>query len=102
MTATGFASEGFWVLASSIAAGILVLAVIGIWLRVTAIQRGVTRTLRNVADRLLRDVTIPDGVGGYVAVDAIVLRGRKLYVLDIRDVEGAVFGAEKMDIWTAM
>ncbi len=72
------------------------------WLRVTAIPRGVTRTLRIISDRLVRDVMLPDGIGGFVAVDALVLRGRQLYVLDIRDVEGAVFGSEKMDIWTAM
>jgi hypothetical protein len=102
MTATQFHSEGFWVLAGSIGAGIAVLTAIAVWLRVTSVRRGVTRTLHNIADRLIRDVTIPDGIGGFVAVDAILLRGRKLYVLDIRDVEGAIFGAEKMDIWTAM
>jgi hypothetical protein len=102
MTATQFHSEDFWVLAVSIAAGIAVLMAIAVWLRVTSVRRGVTRTLHNIADRLIRDVMIPDGIGGFVAVDAILLRGRKLYVLDIRDVEGAIFGAEKMDIWTAM
>jgi hypothetical protein len=86
--------------------GALLLLLTGVliwaWLKVTAIQRGVTRTLRNVSDRLVRDVMLPDGIGGYVPVDALVLRGRQIYVLDIRDVEGAVFGSEKMDVWTAM
>lgn len=88
------------------AGGVLLVLVVALtlwaWLKVTAIQRGVTRTLRIVSDRLIRDVMLPDGIGGFVAVDALVLRGRQLYVLDIRDVEGAVFGSEKMDIWTAM
>lgn len=92
----------FW----TVSAGALVvlLAALGLWawLRVTAIQRGVTRTLRNIADRLVRDVMLPDGIGGFVPVDAVILRGRQIFVLDIRDVEGAVFGSEKMDVWTAM
>ena len=83
---------------------IVLVAILGLlaWLRLTAVQRGVTRTLRNISDRLVRDVMLPDGIGGFVAVDALVLRDQRLYVLDIRDVEGAVFGSEKMDVWTAM
>ena len=90
-----------------VAAGVLILvaltaALLAVWLQLTAIPRRATRTLRNIADRLIRDVMIPDGVGGYVPLDALLLRDGKLYVLDIRDVEGAIFASEKMDIWTAM
>ncbi|MGE5624299.1 MAG: NERD domain-containing protein [Bacillota bacterium] len=91
-----------WSLTAAAALVTLAALSLALWLRITAVQRGVTRTLRNVADRLVRDVIIPDGVGGYVPVDALMLRDRKLYVLDIRDVEGAVFASEKMDVWTAM
>lgn len=92
----------FWTVCGS--AAILLLGVIAwaVWWRLTAIQRHVTRTLRTISDRLIRDAIIPDGIGGFVPVDAIVLRDKRLYVLDIRDVEGAVFGSEKMDVWTAM
>jgi hypothetical protein len=92
----------FWTLVVTAVIVVLAFTALAIWLRVTAISRHVTQTLRNLADRLIRDVIIPDGVGGFVPVDALVLRDRKLYVLDIRDVEGAIFGSEKMDIWTAM
>ncbi|HEY3645219.1 MAG TPA: nuclease-related domain-containing protein [Gammaproteobacteria bacterium] len=90
----------------AIACGVLLATILGasvaFWLRATAVSRDVAHTLRIISDRLIRDVVVPDGVGGFVPVDALVLRDRKLYVLDIRDVEGAVFGSEKMDIWTAM
>lgn len=96
---------GNWLLWTA-AGGIAVFLLIGLgaalWLRVTAVRRDVTRTLRNIADRMVRDVVLPDGIGGFVPVDAILLRGRQLYVLDIRDVEGAIFCSEKMDVWTAM
>jgi Nuclease-related domain len=92
----------FWTLVATAVILVLAFTALAVWLRVTAIRRHVTQTLRNLADRLIRDVIIPDGVGGFVPVDALVLRDRKLYVLDIRDVEGAIFGSEKMDIWTAM
>src|SRR5579859_5552332 len=90
----------------TVSGGVLLLLAVALavwaWLRITAIQRGVTHTLRTISDRLVRDVMLPDGIGGFVAVDALVLRGRQIFVLDIRDVEGAVFGSEKMDVWTAM
>ena len=92
----------FWTLSSTGLVVLLAALALWGWLRVTAIQRGVTRTLRNIADRLVRDVMLPDGIGGFVPVDAVILRGRQIFVLDIRDVEGAVFGSEKMDVWTAM
>ena len=91
-----------WALSGAAALLLLCIATLLVLLRLTAVRRGVTRTLRVISDRLIRDVVVPDGVGGFVPVDALVLRDRKLYVLDIRDVEGAVFGSEKMDIWTAM
>jgi len=91
-----------WVIAGAGTVLLLGLIALYIWLRVTAVRRHVTHTLRLISDRLIRDVVIPDGVGGFVPVDALVLRDGRLYVLDIRDVEGAVFGSEKMDIWTAM
>lgn len=101
----GHAWYGNWLLWTASGGALLVLLAalaLWAWLRITAIQRGVTRTLRNISDRLLRDVMLPDGIGGFVSVDALVMRGGQLYVLDIRDVEGAVFGSEKMDVWTAM
>lgn len=92
----------FWTLSTSALVVLLAALSLWAWLRVTAIQRGVTRTLRNISDRLVRDVMLPDGIGGFVPVDAVILRGKQIYVLDIRDVEGAIFGSEKMDVWTAM
>ena len=102
MTHAWYNSWLLWTLLAAVVAVVLACVALAVWLRVTAVHRHVTRTLRNLADRLIRDIIIPDGVGGFVPVDALVLRDRKLYVLDIRDVEGAVFGSEKMDIWTAM
>ena len=91
-----------WTVASGVALTAILGASAALWLRATAVSRDVTQTLRTISDRLIRDAVLPDGIGGFVPVDALVLRDRRLYVLDIRDVEGAVFGSEKMDIWTAM
>lgn len=96
------AESWFWllvVLAVAMTAGLVALF---IWRHLTASHRHTLATLRNISDRLLYDVVLPDGVGGHIGVDALILRGNKLYVLMLRDAEGAIFGAEKMDQWTAI
>lgn len=102
MAQAWYGSWLFWCLIGGGAAIAGVGMVIGVWLRVTATHRHLLRTLRDVSDRLMRDVLLPDGVGGFVPIDALLLRDNRLYVLDIYDLEGAIFGAEKMDMWTAM
>ena len=102
MTQAWYDNWLLWTVLGTAAALLLIAFGLWVWMRWTAVHRDVTRTLRIISDRMVRDVVVPDGVGGFVPVDALVLRDRKLYVLDIRDVEGAVFGSEKMDIWTAM
>lgn len=89
-----------WVIAGAAAAAVVALAGFVIWWRVTAIERRSRHVLASIADRLLRDVAIADGMGGWVVIDAIMLRDQRIHVLDLRDVEGAIFGAEKMDHWT--
>ncbi len=91
-----------WLLTAAVVCLLAALAGLFIWRRMTAVQRKILATLHNIADRLLRNVVLPDGVGGHVAADAIMLRDGRLYVLAIHDVEGAIFGGEKMDQWTAM
>ncbi len=92
----------FWLLAAvviCIAAGLIALF---IWSRLTATRRYTLISLRSIADRLLRNVILPDGVGGHIGVDALLLRDGRLYVLVLRNIEGAIFGGEKLDRWTAI
>ena len=51
---------------------------------------------------LLRNVLVPDGNGGDVHLDYVLLTARGLVVLDIRDVRGNVFGSDQMKEWTVM
>ena len=89
-----------WTVAGVGAGVLLLIAVWFIWRRMTSMERRTRQLLASIADRVLRDAAIPDGVGGWVVIDAVMLRNRRIYVLDLRDVEGAIFGAEKMDHWT--
>ncbi|HVA55550.1 MAG TPA: NERD domain-containing protein [Gammaproteobacteria bacterium] len=96
-----FYDSWLWLLALA-ALLIAGLITVFIWLRLTTARRRTLAILRNISDRLLHNVVLPDGVGGHIGVDALLLRDGKLYVLMLRDAEGAIFGAENMDQWAAI
>lgn len=50
----------------------------------------------------LHDVMIPDGVGGQIHLDYLLLTARGLWVIDVRDYRGTIFGAEGVDGWTQL
>src|SRR5665213_2047842 len=50
----------------------------------------------------LRDVLVPDGQGGSLHVDFLLLTGRGVVVIDLRDVAGNIFGGDQMNAWTVM
>ena len=60
------------------------------------------RAIQAAATATLRDVLLPDGSGGHLHVDFLLLTGRGILILDLRDVEGVVFGGEHMREWTVM
>lgn len=77
------------------------LAVWRWWSRYRA-RRQLVRSFEAVAAAVLRDVLVPDGSGGQLHVDFLLLTGRGLLVVDYRDVEGVVFGGEHLREWAVM
>lgn len=90
----------WWTLPTLLVLGAAIGA--GLWWRATAVRREMDRALAAVAAEHLREVVIPDGVDGQTYLECVLLTPRGLLVLDLRDVSGAVFGAEKMDEWTVL
>jgi hypothetical protein len=50
----------------------------------------------------LCDVLVPDGQGSALHVDFLLLTGRGVVVIDLRDVAGNIFGGDQMSEWTVM
>ena len=72
-----------------------------LWGRFRA-RKQIVRSFESVSAAVLRDVLIPDGSGGQLHIDFLLLTGRGLLVVDYRDVEGVVFGGEHMREWAVM
>ena len=50
----------------------------------------------------VRDVLVPDGQGGSLHVDFLLLTVRGVVVIDLRDIAGHIFGGDQMNAWTVM
>jgi hypothetical protein len=89
--------------------GMMLLALLGFGLlaglrrwRVHRARRALFRAFEAASAALLRDVLIPDGSGGHLHIDFLLLTGRGLLVVDFRDVDGVVFGGEHKKEWAVM
>jgi hypothetical protein len=101
MTSVGI--EPQWM---GLGAAILLLLALGFF-GVRAYQRRSRRKsllarLERVALAASHQVLVPDGMGGFIHIDHILLTPRGILVLDTRRVTGLIFGGDQMSDWTVM
>jgi Nuclease-related domain len=87
-------------------AAVLLLAALGFF-GMRAYQRRARRKsllarLERVALAAAHQVLVPDGMGGFIHIDHILLTLRGILVLDTRRVTGLIFGGDQMSDWTVM
>ncbi len=58
--------------------------------------------LERVAFEAVHQVLVPDGMGGFIHIDHLLLTPRGVLVLDTRRVAGLIFGGDQMSDWTVM
>ncbi len=82
----------------------LALLIIGaiVWRRRTATRRATRRAIKAIAHEVLHDVLIPDGMGGQIHIDHLLLTASGVLVLEIKDVFGTIFGSDQMEDWTVI
>jgi hypothetical protein len=57
---------------------------------------------RKVGKAYLRNFLIPDGEGGEIHIEHAFLSARGIIVVDVKDVDGNVFGSDAMQDWTVI
>jgi len=65
-------------------------------------RKALLARLDRVAYRAVHQVLVPDGMGGFIHVDHLLLTQRGILVLDTRRVAGLIFGGDQMSDWTVM
>ncbi|TVQ45248.1 MAG: hypothetical protein EA371_12155 [Gammaproteobacteria bacterium] len=88
----------FALLLGAVAAGLL------FWgLRARARRnRGFARLFGEIASAQLDNVLVPDGEGGEIHLDHVLLTDRGVVVVHVKQVAGTVFGSDRMDDWTVI
>ena len=65
-------------------------------------RKSLLARLERVAFAAAHQVLVPDGMGGFIHIDHVLLTLRGILVLDTRRVTGLIFGGDQMSDWTVM
>jgi len=86
-----------------VAAG-LVLVLLLLWWIYRRSRSGsrLQRVLDDIGYDRIDGVLLPNGDEGEIQIDHLLLTSRGLLIVDIKDVNGTVFGSDKMENWTVI
>ena len=89
-----------WVLPLAVVAGLLLVWLAWRWFagRGTPLERA----LSDIAYERIEKLVIPSADEGEIQVDQLLLTSQGLLILEIKDVQGTVFGSDKMSDWTVI
>lgn len=82
-----------------------VLFLLLLWLLYRFYQRRgsrLTQVLKNIGFDRVNDVVLPNSDGGEILIDQLLLTSQGLLVLEVKEVQGVVFGSDKMQDWTVI
>jgi hypothetical protein len=92
-----------YLLMAGIGALVVVVVVLTTWLLLRR-RRGpeLKKALEAVAIERLQNVLLPDGMGGHIQVEHLLLTGQGLVVIDAKSFAGTIFASERMEEWTVI
>jgi hypothetical protein len=100
------ANDTLKVIALPLALAVVVLAVAGgmlvWWLARRRSAAGTAARLRRVCEDMLCGALVPSAETGEIHVEYALLTKWGILVIDVRDVDGHVFGSESMQEWTVL
>jgi len=68
----------------------------------SARRRRLLARLERIGYQAAHQVLVPDGMGGFIHIDHLLLTRRGVVLLDTRRVAGLIFGGDQMSDWTVM
>lgn len=83
-------------------AGVAILVAGAAWALRRGRRAGPRDALEAVAAASLFDVLIPDGMGGQIYIEHLLLTNRGIVVVDVKDFSGTVFASDQMQEWTVI
>jgi len=65
-------------------------------------RKALLARLERIGYQSAHQVLVPDGMGGFIHIDHLLLTRRGILLLDTRRVAGLIFGGDQMSDWTVM
>jgi hypothetical protein len=91
----------YWILLGAIvAAALAVFVLVRVWLRRRGPKLG--QALADVSIDRLQNVLVPDGMGGQIQLEHVLLTAHGLVVIDVKAFEGTIFASDRMAEWTVI
>jgi hypothetical protein len=78
----------------------VLLAILIYRIRVRGRDGGIRRALRGIAVDRLEDVLVPDGMGGEIHIEHLILTAKGILVVSVKPYQGIVFASDRMDEWS--
>ena len=63
-------------------------------------KRQIRRAVKRLGARVMRDANLPDGMGGVIDIDFLVLSIDAILVIGVKCYDGMIFGSANTDEWT--
>jgi hypothetical protein len=63
-------------------------------------SRNINRVAKRLGARMLRDARLPDGMGGEISIDFLVLATDAILVIGVKRYDGLIYGSARIDEWT--
>lgn len=91
----------YWIVLAAVLLGGLVL--LGAYLK-WGRRRGpqLSEALHAIAIDRLQDVLLPNGMGGQIQLEHLLLTANGLLVIDVKEFEGTIFASDRMEEWTVI
>lgn len=80
----------------------LILVIAAFLLRRRGAGRQFEKVVRRVAVSQLRDIVIPDGIGGHIHIERLLLTDAGALIVEFKDVPGTIFAGDRLDEWPVM
>lgn len=87
---------------AAIAAAVIIAAALWGTFRRLGPHRDLRRVLDRIAYERLEDVDVPDGLGGMIHLEQVLLTHRGILIIETRSLDGMIFAGERLDQWSAM
>ncbi|MFQ5609801.1 MAG: nuclease-related domain-containing protein [Woeseiaceae bacterium] len=83
--------------------GAVLLLLLWLWYRYVRGRGGkLEQILNEIGYERVNNIVIPNGDDGEILIDQLILTSQGLLVLEVKDVDGVVFGSDKMQDWTVI